>query len=129
VSFSGRVKGDHTVIAVKRVYEPPAATDGARYLVERLWPRGIKKESLLLAGWPKDVAPSDALRRWFDHDSAKWDEFVRRYRAELDTHPGAWQPLLAAARLGTVTLLFSARDETHNNAVALQRYLVEKLAG
>src|SRR5581483_7814138 len=107
-------------IQVKRVYEPAEPGDGARYLVERLWPRGMSKESLHLTGWIKEVAPSDGLRRWFGHDPAKWEEFVRRYRAELDEHPEAWQPLLAAARQGTITLLYSARDTAHNNAVALQ---------
>ena len=115
-------------IDVKRVYEPPAPDDGARYLVERLWPRRMKKETLQLDGWPKDVAPSNDLRRWFGHDPVKWEEFRRRYRAELDAHPVAWQPLVAAAREGAVTLLFSAHGQTHNNAVALQRYLKEKLA-
>jgi uncharacterized protein YeaO (DUF488 family) len=114
------------MIHTKRVYEPPAPSDGARFLVERLWPRGMKKEALHLDGWLKEVAPSDALRRWFGHDPARWDEFVRRYRAELDAHPEAWQPLLEAALHGTVTLLFSARDEVHNNAVALQHYLADK---
>jgi uncharacterized protein YeaO (DUF488 family) len=115
-------------IQVKRVYEPAEPGDGARYLVERLWPRGMSKESLHLTGWIKEVAPSDGLRRWFGHDPAKWEEFVRRYRAELDEHPEAWQPLLAAARQGTITLLYSARDTAHNNAVALQNYLEEQLA-
>jgi uncharacterized protein YeaO (DUF488 family) len=116
------------MIRVKRVYEPPDASDGARFLVERLWPRGLTREALRLDGWLKEVAPSHALRRWFGHDPAKWDEFQRRYRAELDERPEAWRPLLEAARRGDVTLLFSARDAEHNNAVALQRYLAEKLA-
>jgi uncharacterized protein YeaO (DUF488 family) len=117
------------MIRVKRVYEPPAASDGARYLAERLWPRGMTKQALHLDGWSREAAPSATLRRWFSHDPAKWDEFVRRYRAELDEHAEAWQPLVAAARRGPVTLLFSARDEAHNSAVALQRYLEEKLLG
>lgn len=116
------------MIRVKRVYEPPAAEDGHRYLVERLWPRGLRKDALLLDGWLREVAPSDGLRRWFNHDPAKWDEFQRRYAAELDERPESWHPLLEAARQGTVTLLFSARDTEHNNAVALKAYLESKLA-
>ena len=86
------------MITVKRVYEPFDARDGTRFLVERLWPRGMKKDSLRIDGWLKDVAPSGALRRWFGHDPAKWDEFRRRYAAELDRQPEAWQPILEAAQ-------------------------------
>ncbi len=115
------------MIKIKRVYEPPAPDDGQRFLVDRLWPRGIKKERLQLAGWLKDVAPSDELRRWFGHDPAKWEAFCRRYFAELEAKPEVWQLLLEAAREGNVTLLFSARDETHNNARALKAFLEERL--
>ena len=115
------------MIRVKRVYDPPAADDGARLLVERLWPRGMKKEALPMDGWPKDVAPSDALRRWFGHDPAKWAEFRRRYMAELDDNRAAWEPILEAARQGDVTLLYSAHDVEHNNALALKAYLDERL--
>lgn len=115
-------------IRVKRVYDPPAPDDGKRFLVDRLWPRGLKKEALQLDGWLKEVAPSDGLRKWFGHDPAKWEEFQRRYFAELEARPEAWQPLLEEARKGTVTLLFSARDEQHNNAVALKIFLEHKLA-
>lgn len=111
------------MIVTKRVYENPDPEDGTRFLVERLWPRGIKKESLLMNGWLKDVAPSDALRRWFGHDPAKWNEFRRHYFAELDGRPEAWRLLLEAAQKGTVTLLYSARDLEHNNAAALKEYL------
>ncbi|CAF0701752.1 DUF488 domain-containing protein [Candidatus Methylacidithermus pantelleriae] len=111
------------MIRLKRVYEPPAPEDGKRFLVDRLWPRGIKKGALPLDGWLRDVAPSDALRKWFGHDPAKWEEFQRRYFAELEAKHEAWQPLLEAARKGNVTLLFSARDEAHNNAVALKSFL------
>jgi uncharacterized protein YeaO (DUF488 family) len=114
------------MIRVKRVYEPAAPDDGARFLVERLWPRGVKKEALPLDGWLRDVAPSTALRQWFGHDPSRWEEFQRRYAAELDTRPEAWRPLLEAARRGPVTLLYSARDQEHNNAVALQRYLARQ---
>uniref|UniRef100_A0A831TDH4 DUF488 domain-containing protein n=1 Tax=Thermorudis peleae TaxID=1382356 RepID=A0A831TDH4_9BACT len=115
------------MIRVKRVYEPPAAEDGRRFLVERLWPRGLRRDALLLDGWLREVAPSDGLRRWFGHDPAKWDEFRRRYAAELDERPESWRPLLEATRQGPITLLFSARDTEHNNAVALKAYLESKL--
>ncbi len=115
-------------IQVRRVYEPPAPDDGARLLVDRLWPRGIERERLQLAGWLKEVAPSDPLREWFNHDPIKWEEFQRRYSAELEHHPQAWQPILQAARDGRVTLLFSARDVERNNAVALRAFLEGKLA-
>lgn len=114
------------MIRTRRVYEAPGSGEGQRFLVERLWPRGMKKEVLARDGWLKDVAPSAALRRWFAHEPAKWQEFQRRYEAELDARPEAWQPLLRAARRGRVTLLYSARDTEHNNALALQAYLEEK---
>ncbi|MCC7353369.1 MAG: DUF488 domain-containing protein [Anaerolineae bacterium] len=117
------------MIHVKRVYEPHVSDDGKRFLVERLWPRGMKKESLQLDAWLKEVAPSDALRRWFAHDPRRWAEFQQRYRAELDAHPEAWGELIAAARQGDVTLLYSARDREHNNAVALKMYLEARMAG
>jgi len=115
------------MLRVKRVYEAPQANDGARYLVERLWPRGIRKENLIMDAWLKDVAPSSDLRRWFGHDPAKWEEFQRRYRAELEANSIAWMPLLDASREGNVTLLYSARDTEHNNAVVLKAYLEERM--
>jgi uncharacterized protein YeaO (DUF488 family) len=117
-----------TEIRLRRVYEKPAAGEGKRFLVERLWPRGVKKEALALDGWLRDVAPSTALRRFFGHDPAKWDEFRRRYAAELAANEGAWRPLLEAARAGPVTLLYSSRDTAHNNAVALRAFLERKKA-
>ena len=111
------------MITIKRVYDRPEPSDGTRFLVERLWPRGVKKDTLRLDGWLKEVAPSDALRRWFGHDPAKWQEFQRRYGAELESKAEAWQPILKAARRGNVTLLYSAQDTEHNNAVALKAYL------
>ncbi|HWP49474.1 MAG TPA: DUF488 domain-containing protein [Candidatus Limnocylindrales bacterium] len=114
------------MIQTKRIYEPPEPRDGKRFLVERLWPRGIKKETLQMDGWLKEVAPSDDLRRWYGHDPGKWEEFKHRYFAELDSKPEAWQPILAAAREGNVTLLYSARDTEHNSAVALEAYLKSK---
>lgn len=116
------------MICVKRVYEPAARSDGKRFLVDRLWPRGVKKQTLRLDGWVKEAGPSDALRRWFNHEPAKWDEFQKRYRAELEEKPDALEPLLsAAASGGRVTLLFGARDVEHNNAQALKSYLSQRL--
>ena len=111
------------MIVIKRVYLPAEEHDGTRFLVERLWPRGVRKDSLVLDGWLKDVAPSTTLRRWFGHDPARWQEFRERYAAELDARPDAWAPIVKASRLGTVTLLYSAHDVEHNNAVALKAYL------
>ena len=116
------------MIQVKRVYDPDSPSDGSRFLVDRLWPRGTRREALRLDGWLKEVAPSDALRHWFGHEPAKWEEFRRRYAAELDGKPEAWQPILQAAQRGNVTLLYSARDTEHNNAVALKAYLEERLS-
>lgn len=115
------------MIQVKRVYEKPARNDGARFLVDRLWPRGLTKEALRLDEWRKEVAPSDALRRWFGHKPEKWKDFQKRYFAELDQKREAWEPILKAARRGNLTLLFSARDAERNNAVALRDYLMAKL--
>jgi uncharacterized protein YeaO (DUF488 family) len=116
------------MIQLRRVYDPPGKAEGRRYLVERLWPRGVRKDDLPLEAWLKDVAPSTELRRWYAHEVAKWEEFQRRYRAELDANEAAWQPLLQAAREGTITLLYSARDTEHNSALVLQAYLKKRLA-
>lgn len=115
------------MITVKRAYDPASPGDGVRYLVDRLWPRGVKKESLKIEAWLKDAAPSDALRRWFGHDPERWPEFRRRYAAELEAHPESWQPLLAAARRGAVTLVYGARDTEHNDAVALKGFVERRL--
>lgn len=117
------------MINVKRAYEPAAGTDGKRFLVERLWPRGIKKADLQIDAWLKDVAPTTELRRWFSHDPGKWQEFRRRYFAELQRSPQSWQPIVDAARRKTVTLIYSAHDPDHNNAVALRDYLDRKPRG
>jgi uncharacterized protein YeaO (DUF488 family) len=114
-------------IEVERVYGDHPQGRGRRFLVDRLWPRGIRKSDLPMTGWLKDVAPSDDLRHWFGHDPDRWPEFVRRYDEELDEHPEAWRPLEDAARRGRVVLLFGAKDEEHNNAVALKQYLEKKL--
>lgn len=116
------------MIRTKRVYELSESGDGTRFLVERLWPRGMKKESLQMQAWLKDVAPSDDLRRWFGHDPDKWTEFERRYFAELDARSEALQPIVEAAGKGKVTLLYSAHDTEHNNAVALKEYLEARAA-
>ncbi len=116
------------MIRTKRVYEPPAPQDGTRFWVERLWPRGIKKEELDAKAWLREVAPSTELRQWFAHDPNKWSEFKRKYYAELNKDPQAWQPILEAAREGSVTLLYSARDTAHNSAVALKAFLEKQRA-
>jgi uncharacterized protein YeaO (DUF488 family) len=110
-------------IGLKRVYDPPARSDGARFLVERLWPRGVKKESLKIDAWIKDAAPNAELRKWFHHDPAKWEEFRRRYFDELKERPAALQPIVDAAQKGVVTLIYSSHDTEHNNAVALKEFL------
>lgn len=115
------------MIKTKRVYEAAEPSDGARFLVERLWPRGMKKEDLKMDAWLKEVAPSTELRQWFGHDPDRWVEFQRRYLAELNSNREGLRPLLDAARNGTVTLLYSARDTEHNSALLLQEYLERKL--
>ncbi|HZL52035.1 MAG TPA: DUF488 family protein [Terracidiphilus sp.] len=116
------------MIRLKRVSEVPNASDGGRFLVERLWPRGIKKSLLPIEAWLKDVAPSTELRKWFGHERARWNEFRTRYFTELEDKPAAWLPLLKAARHGTVTLIYSSHDSECNNAVALLEFLAMKLA-
>ena len=117
------------MLKLKRAYERASREDGRRILVERLWPRGIRKASLQLDAWLKEVAPTAALRQWFSHDPKKWDEFQRRYRAELEQHPEVCDPILKAARRGTVTLVYSSHDSEHNNAVALRDYLERRMGG
>lgn len=117
------------MIQIKRVYEAADKMDGTRLLVERLWPRGVKKESLQIEGWLKDVGPSTELRKWFSHDPAKWDEFRRRYFVELEGNPDSWHPIIKAARQGTVTLIYSSHDTEHNNAVALKEFLKHHRSG
>jgi len=111
------------MIRIKRAYEPSARGDGRRLLVERLWPRGMRKEALLLDAWLKEVAPSTELRKWFSHRVDRWVEFQRRYRRELSAHRDAWSPILEASRRGPVTLVYSAHDPEHNAAVVLRDYL------
>lgn len=113
-------------VAIKRVYDPPGKDDGFRILVDRLWPRGIKKERAAFAEWLKEIAPSDALRKWFSHDPGKWTEFKRRYFKELDGKSDLVNEMLGKINGHPVTLLYSAKDEEHNNAVALKEYLETK---
>jgi uncharacterized protein YeaO (DUF488 family) len=116
------------VIHLARVYDERPG-DAPAFLVERLWPRGVRREDLASSVWLPEVGPSHELRRWFGHDPARWDEFRRRYSAELDEHPEAWRPLREAVAAGNVTLLYSSRDAEHNNAVALREYLTERGGG
>jgi uncharacterized protein YeaO (DUF488 family) len=113
-------------IHIKRVYDPPDAADGARVLVDRVWPRGIKKDDAELALWLKDVAPSTELRRWFGHEPERWPEFQRRYRAELERNPDPIAKLRELAKHGRLTLVYGARDTEHNQAVVLSDYLESK---
>jgi len=115
------------MIQLKRVYDEPGPHDGMRFLVERLWPRGIRKADLRTDGWEKEAGPSTELRKWFAHDPKKWEHFQRKYFAELDTRPQAWEPIVKAAERGTITLLYSSHDTEHNNAVALKEYIERKI--
>ncbi len=112
-------------LKIKRVYETPAATDGTRVLVERLWPRGLSKPQARVDLWLKDIAPTTGLRKWFAHDPDKWPEFQRRYLAELQGNP-ALAELESLARKGPVTLVYAARDEEHNGALVLKEMLEKK---
>ncbi|MGN6567643.1 MAG: DUF488 domain-containing protein [Flavipsychrobacter sp.] len=114
------------MIKIKRIYEPHTRTDGYRILIDRLWPRGIKKEDAHLDKWLRDVAPSSSLRKWFNHDAAKWDNFVERYTAELHNSSALAELKDDIAQHKTVTLLYAAKDETHNNAVVLLTLLQHK---
>ena len=114
-------------IHIHRIYDHQTAPNGQRYLVDRLWPRGIRKEQPASTKWLKEVAPSNDLRHWYQHDPAKWPEFQKRYFAELDRHPDAWAPLVDAARRGSVVLLYSSKETDLNNAAALKTYLESKL--
>ncbi len=114
------------MIRVKRVYEPADPKDGKRFLVDRLWPRGVKKEALQIEAWWKEVAPSNGLRKWYGHDPKRWEEFQRRYFAELDKNPIGLKELLAADRESDITLLFSTKEVERNNAAALKEYLESK---
>lgn len=120
--MSTKIPASH--IRMKRAYEPPAPDDGTRILIDRLWPRGVKKEALALDEWMKDIAPSTALRQWFGHDPALWSAFHQRYTAELHTHTELVQTLRKIALTGVLTLVYSAHDESHNDALVLQDFLL-----
>lgn len=111
------------MIKTKRIYDPASKDDGTRILVDRLWPRGLKKEDAKIDEWMKDIAPSDKLRKWFSHDPLKWDEFIKRYKKELSPKEELTGMIKAAVKEGTVTLLFSAKDLERNNAVALKEFI------
>lgn len=111
-------------VQIKRAYEAPSPQDGTRILVDRLWPRGVKKADAAVDGWMKEVAPSDALRKWFGHDPVRWEEFRRRYRTELAAKAGLLAELRALAKKGRLTLVYSAHDEAHNQAVVLREALL-----
>ena len=111
------------MIQLKRVYEEPSDKDGMRVLVERLWPRGLTKERAAVDLWLKEVAPSPELRKWFGHDPARWEQFQERYQKELRKQGDAVQLLKQKGKDGTVTLVYAARDEEHNGALALKRFL------
>jgi uncharacterized protein YeaO (DUF488 family) len=119
---AGKTPGKANV-RLKRAYDEPAAADGKRILVDRLWPRGVKKDAAAIDQWAKDIAPSDALRTWFGHDPARWSEFRRRYIAELRGHAAELDELRALAKRGPVTLVYGARDEEHNQAVVIRDLL------
>lgn len=110
-------------IRIKRIYEKPSRDDGVRVLVDRVWPRGVSKEEAKLTLWHKEIAPSTALRKWFGHDPDRWDEFHRKYRAELDDNAEEVKHLRDTLGRGTATLLYGAKDEAHNQAVVLAEYL------
>ena len=111
-------------VKLKRAYEHAAAGDGIRILIDRLWPRGVKKADAAIDQWVKDIAPSTALRKWFGHDPVRWQEFRRRYAEEVRAHPEQLDRLRALARQGPITLVYSAHDEVHNDAVALRGLLL-----
>jgi len=110
-------------IRVKRAYRAARHSDGARILVDRLWPRGMSRDRLRLVDWMRDIAPSEELRHWFGHDATRWEAFCERYRQELDRMPEVVASLRARVAEGPVTLVYAAKDEAHNNAVALKTYL------
>ena len=120
--MSGRINADN--VRLKRAYEQPTRDDGTRILVDRLWPRGIRKVDAAVDQWAKDLAPSTALRKWFGHDPERWPEFRKRYAEELHQHEERLRQLRALARTSPVTLVYSAHDEAHNDAVALRDFIL-----
>jgi uncharacterized protein YeaO (DUF488 family) len=116
------VKGAN--VKLKRAYDLPEPADGARILVDRLWPRGVKKTEAAIDQWAKELAPSADLRKWFGHEPGRWEEFCERYAAELSRHPDELKHLRELAHNGPVTLVYAAHDELHNNAIALRRIIL-----
>lgn len=111
------------MIKIKRIYDPASPKDGKRILVDRLWPRGIKKDEAKIDEWLKDIAPSNELRQWFSHDPSKWEEFKKKYKKELKNKPEILKMTKEKAKISTITLLFAAKDMGHNNAVVLKEIL------
>lgn len=125
VGASAKSRSTAAKVQIKRAYESPSPRDGTRILVDRLWPRGVKRSAAALDGWLKDIAPSDALRHWFHNEpETRWKEFQVRYRAELRAHARALQPLHETLRKGSLTLVYSAHDPDKNNAVVLREFLL-----
>ena len=117
------MKYDEITLKLKRIYDEPAPEDGFRVLVDRLWPRGVSKEEAQIDLWLGGIGPSPSLRKWFNHDPARWDEFLDRYFAELDEQPELVTELFQKATAAPITLLYAAKDVQHNHAVALKMYL------
>jgi uncharacterized protein YeaO (DUF488 family) len=111
------------MVEVKRIYDPPSPDDGKRILVDRLWPRGVRKDNAAIDEWLKEIAPSNELRKWFGHDPARWEEFRKRYAKELESKRDLLKRLQAESRKGTLTLLFAAKDSTHSNAEVIRELL------
>ena len=124
--MSKRITADN--VKLKRAYEPSASDDRTRILIDRLWPRGVKKVDAAIDEWIKDIAPSTALRKWFGHDPARWQEFRSRYAVEVHKHPEQLNRLRALAKQGPITFVFSAHDEVHNDAAALRDFLLGRPA-
>ena len=122
--MSKRISADH--VRLKRAYDAPAPDDGTRILIDRLWPRGVKKADAAIDEWMREIAPSTELRKWFGHDPRRWEEFRRRYQAEIRQHTDEYKRLRALAQHGRITLVFSARDEAHNDAVVLKDLLLDR---
>lgn len=119
--------GRNGVLKIKRIYDEPSRDDGKRILIDRLWPRGLKKEDVKIDEWLKEVAPSNELRKWFNHDPDKWEEFKKRFHAELKERQDMVAEIIRAARKGRVTLLFGSKEERFNNAVALREYVASRM--
>jgi uncharacterized protein YeaO (DUF488 family) len=122
--MSRKIAANH--IKLKRAYEPPAAEDGTRILIDRLWPRGVAKTEAAIDEWMKEIAPSTELRKWFGHDPDRWQEFRRRYQSEIRERSEQYARLRALAQHGPITLVFAAKDEEHNDAVVLRDLLLDR---